>query len=68
MAMGTTTVQQWTGHEVQSVKCPSDIHNHQDGMGTVDKGNQHRALGAIFCNVTYFKKCWNLSAHELAAL
>eukprot|EP00957_Ditylum_brightwellii_P180921 13783791-Ditylum_brightwellii.AAC.1 len=25
-------------------------------MGAVDKGNQHRALGAAFCNITHFKK------------
>eukprot|EP00957_Ditylum_brightwellii_P158788 12086465-Ditylum_brightwellii.AAC.1 len=56
MVKGTTTVQQQTGWEVQSVECPNDIHNYQDAMGAVDKGNQHRALGVAFCNVTHFKK------------
>ena len=31
-------------------------------MGAVDKGNQHRALGAAFCNVTHFKK-WYKKAY-----
>eukprot|EP00957_Ditylum_brightwellii_P022688 1711048-Ditylum_brightwellii.AAC.1 len=44
MVKGTTTVQQWTGQEVQSVECPNDMHDYSDGMGAVDKGNQHRAL------------------------
>eukprot|EP00957_Ditylum_brightwellii_P185978 14159251-Ditylum_brightwellii.AAC.1 len=48
MVKGATTIQQQTGWEVQSVECPNDIYNYQDGMGNVDKGNQHRALGAAF--------------------
>eukprot|EP00957_Ditylum_brightwellii_P161662 12308731-Ditylum_brightwellii.AAC.1 len=56
MVKRTTTVQQWTGQEVETVECPNDICDYQDGMGTVDKGNQHRALGAAFCNVAHFKK------------
>eukprot|EP00957_Ditylum_brightwellii_P073175 5562374-Ditylum_brightwellii.AAC.1 len=40
MVKGTTTAQQWIGQEVQFI----DICYYQDGMGTVDKGNQHRAL------------------------
>eukprot|EP00957_Ditylum_brightwellii_P123275 9399205-Ditylum_brightwellii.AAC.1 len=35
MVKGTTTVQQWTGREVQSV----GIHGYQDDMGAVDKGD-----------------------------
>eukprot|EP00957_Ditylum_brightwellii_P048582 3686645-Ditylum_brightwellii.AAC.1 len=68
MVKGATTVQRWTGQEVETVECPNDICDYQDGMGAVDKGDQHRALGAAFCNVIHFKKCWNLSANELAAL
>eukprot|EP00957_Ditylum_brightwellii_P132721 10120942-Ditylum_brightwellii.AAC.1 len=44
MVKGATNVQQQIGWEVQSVICPNDIHHYQDGMGGVDKGNQHRAL------------------------
>eukprot|EP00957_Ditylum_brightwellii_P123688 9429543-Ditylum_brightwellii.AAC.1 len=48
MEKGTTTVQWQTGQEVQ----PVDICDYQDGMYTVDKGNQHRPLG----DATPFKK------------
>eukprot|EP00957_Ditylum_brightwellii_P125765 9587302-Ditylum_brightwellii.AAC.1 len=46
MVKRTITVQQWTGQEVQSTQCPNDAHNCHDSMGAVDKGDQHRALGA----------------------
>eukprot|EP00957_Ditylum_brightwellii_P155800 11861020-Ditylum_brightwellii.AAC.1 len=62
MVKGTTTVQQWTDWEVETVECPNDIHDYQDGMGAVGKGDQRRALGAAFCNVAYFKK-WYKKAY-----
>eukprot|EP00957_Ditylum_brightwellii_P171186 13031898-Ditylum_brightwellii.AAC.1 len=60
---GATHVQQWTGWEVETIKCHNDICEYQDGMGTVDKGNQHRALGAAFVILHTSR-----SADELAAL
>eukprot|EP00957_Ditylum_brightwellii_P023327 1761209-Ditylum_brightwellii.AAC.1 len=67
MVKGTTTIQRWTDQEVKTVEYPNDICDYQDSMGAVDKGDQHRALGAAFCNVAHFKN-WNLSVNELAAL
>eukprot|EP00957_Ditylum_brightwellii_P016116 1213528-Ditylum_brightwellii.AAC.1 len=54
------------GWEVQSVECPNVIHNYQDDIGAVDKGNQHRALGAAFCNITHFKKLYKKGYFSVA--
>eukprot|EP00957_Ditylum_brightwellii_P163209 12427392-Ditylum_brightwellii.AAC.1 len=48
MEKGTTNVQRWTGWDIATVVCPNDIRNYQDGMGEVDKGDQHQALGTAF--------------------
>eukprot|EP00957_Ditylum_brightwellii_P207577 15353592-Ditylum_brightwellii.AAC.1 len=69
MVTGTTTVQQWTGWEVQSVECPDDICDYQDDMGTVDKGNQHRALSAAFLyNMVELSKGSGLSSGSFILL
>eukprot|EP00957_Ditylum_brightwellii_P068724 5216834-Ditylum_brightwellii.AAC.1 len=57
METGNTNVQQRTGWDTTTVVCPNDIRNYQYGMGAVEKGDQHQALGAAFCNIAHFNKC-----------
>eukprot|EP00957_Ditylum_brightwellii_P086613 6590120-Ditylum_brightwellii.AAC.1 len=70
MVKGTTTVQQWTGWEVQSVECPYNIHTYQDGMGadTLQEVVQRGYFGITGFSMLQSFSSWNLSADELAAL
>jgi len=41
---------------------PNDIEKYQNYMGGVDRGDQHRVMGAGFSNVAHFKK-WYKKAY-----
>ena len=56
MKSGVEIVTRRVGATVVNVKCPADIVQYQQGMGGVDRGNQHRVMGAGFANVAHFKK------------
>ena len=56
MDKGVQTLNRRTGSKVIQVTCPSDIVRYQKFMGGVDRGDQHRVMGAGFANVSHFKK------------
>ena len=56
MKSGIDTVTRRVGANLVTVKCPSDIVQYQQNMGGVDRGDQHRVMGAGFANVAHFKK------------
>ena len=56
MKKGIDEVQRRTGSKLINVKCPNDIIMYQKNMGGVDRGDQHRVMGAGFANVSHFKK------------
>ena len=56
MKKGVDEVQRRTGSKLINVKCPNDIIMYQKNMGGVDRGDQHRVMGAGFANVCHFKK------------
>ena len=56
MEKGVSTVQRRTGANLIQVPCPNDIQQYQKYMGGVDRGDQHRVIGAGFSNVAHFKK------------
>ena len=56
MKSGIDTVTRRVGAKIVTVKCPSDIVQYQQNMGGVDRGDQHRVMGAGFANVAHFKK------------
>ena len=56
MKKGVGTVQRRVGREKTDVRCPNDIIEYQKHMGGVDRGDQHRVVGAGFANVAHFKK------------
>ena len=53
---GIGEVERQSGQEIIKVKCPNDVIQYQKGMGGVDRGDQHRTVGAGFANVAHFKK------------
>ena len=56
MKSGIDEVARRIGSEVIKVSCPNDIIQYQKNMGGVDRGDQHRVMGAGFANVAHFKK------------
>ena len=56
MKSGCEVVQRRNGATVIDVQCPSDIVLYKKNMGGVDRGDQHRVIGAGFANVAHFKK------------
>ena len=56
MAKGIGDVQRRVGRDKVTVRCPNDIIQYQKHMGGVDRGDQHRVVGAGFANVAHFKK------------
>ena len=56
MTPGIGEVTRRQGASVTKVKYPNDAILYQQGMGGVDRGDQHRVVGAGFANVAHFKK------------
>ena len=56
MKKGIGKVERRVGSEKIEVSCPNDIIEYQKYMGGVDRGDQHRVVGAGFANVAHFKK------------
>ena len=56
MEPGIGEVSRRKGVTVNTVKYPNDVILYQKGMGGVDRGDQHRVVGAGFANVSHFKK------------
>ena len=56
MDKGVEILKRRTGNKVIEVTCPSDIVRYQKFMVGVDRGDQHRVMGAGFANVSHFKK------------
>ena len=56
MKHGTQVIQRRNGANIIDVTCPNDIVLYQQNMGGVDRGDQHRMIGAGFSNVAHFKK------------
>ena len=56
MKSGVSEVSRRTGATVVKVRCPNDIILYQQYMDGVDRGDQHRVVGAGFANVAHFKK------------
>ena len=50
------TIGRQVGLEILDVRYPSDIFEYQTHMDCVDRGSQHRIMGAGFANVAHFKK------------
>ena len=65
MKSGCEVVQRRNGATVIDVQCPSDIVLYQKNMGGVDRGDQHRVIGAGFANVAHFKKWFKRPSSEL---
>ena len=55
MKPGIKTIGRRVGSEID-VRCPSDVVEYQTYMDGVDRGDQHRVMGAGFANVAHFKK------------
>ena len=56
MKGGIGEVSRRTGAKIITVPCPNDIIMYQKNMDGVDRGDQHRVIGAGFANVAHFKK------------
>ena len=56
MKHGAQMVKRRNGAKLIDVQCPNDIILYQQNMGGVDRGDQHRIVGAGFSNVAHFKK------------
>ena len=56
MKSGVGEVQRRSGRDIITVKCPNDVIEYQNNMDGVDRGDQHRMMGAGFANVAHFKK------------
>ena len=56
MKKGIGEVTRRTGPNLITVTCPNDIIMYQQNMDGVDRGDQHRVMGAGFANVAHFKK------------
>ena len=59
MKPGTKTIGRQVGSEMIDVTRPGDIVKYQTCMDCVDRGYQHRFMGAWFANVAHFKKWYN---------
>ena len=66
MKHGKSTVQRRVGSKIINVVCPNDIILYQQGMGGVDRGDQHRVVGAGFANVAHFKKWYKKAFFGIA--
>ena len=66
MKSGADVVARRVGSTVINVSCPNDIIEYQKHMGGVDKGDQHRTMGAGFANVSHFKKWYKKAFMGLA--
>lgn len=62
MCKGLTEITRRTGPKKIRVAVPNDIEKYQNWMGGVDRGDQHRVMGAGFSNVAHFKK-WYKKAY-----
>ena len=67
MKKGLTLITRRTGTKQINVVVPNDIEKFQNYMGDVDRGDQHRVMGAGFSDVTHFKK-WYKKAYLGIAL
>ena len=56
MKPGIKTITRGVRSDLIDVRCPSDIVEYQNYMDGVDRGDQHRVMGAGFANVAHFKK------------
>ena len=56
MQKGEQIVKRQVGANLVDVRCPNDIVLYQQNMGGVDRGDQHRMVGAGFANVSHYKK------------
>ena len=56
MKKGIGEVSRRRGASKLTVRCPNDIIEYQKHMDGVDRGDQHRVVGAGFANVAHFKK------------
>ena len=56
MKKGSSNIKRRIGSNIIEVDCPNDIILYQKNMGGVDRGDQHRTVGAGFANVSHFKK------------
>ena len=56
MKKGAGIVQKRKGRDILDVTCLNDGIMYQKNMGGVDRGDQHRLMGAEFKNVSHFKK------------
>ena len=54
MKRGIDELARQVGSEIIKVTCPNDIILYQKYMGGVDKGDQHRVMGAGFANVAHW--------------
>ena len=66
MMSGVDEVARRVGSTIIKVSCPNDIIKYQKHMGGVDKGDQHRVMGAGFANVAHFKKWYKKAFMGLA--
>ena len=66
MEPGIGEVSRRQGATVHTVKCPNDVILYQKGMGGVDRGDQHRVVGAGFANVAHFKKWYKKAILAIA--
>ena len=55
MKKGIHEITRKTGVKLIDVTCPNDLMMYQQHIGGVDRGDQHRVMGAGFANVSYFK-------------
>ena len=68
MCKGAQTIQRRNGATLINVTCPNDIVMYQTYMGGVDRGDQHRVVGAGFVNVAHFKKWYKKLSWVLLTL
>ena len=66
MKHGKSIIQRRVGSKIIDVVCPNDIILYQQGMGGVDRGDQHRVVGAGFANVAHFKKWYKKAFFGIA--
>ena len=66
MKHGIQKVKRRNGANLIEVDCPNDIVLYQQNMGGVDRGDQHRIVGAGFSNVAHFKKWYKKAFMEVA--
>ena len=66
MKPGSQKVIRRQGANLIEVTCPNDIVLYQQHMGGVDRGDQHRMVGAGFANVAHFKKWYKKTFFGIA--